>query len=94
MKHYLILLALVPSLILAGGDPHHDPEPQPDPEPITIVKKPIVNEYTTINQYSDNSSAVLAMAHRSCKDCGLFSGSISISNISKVGVGIGYTWSY
>jgi len=45
-----------------------------------------------------NSEAISgAIAHRACKDCGLFSASISLGNINnsiKTGIGIGYTWSY
>jgi len=44
----------------------------------------------SINGYIAISAA---MARRRCKDCGLFSASIS-SNFNSLGFGVGYTWGY
>jgi len=47
--------------------------------------------------YGDSSAVSAALAHRECRDCGLFSASISAGNVNndtQIGIGIGYTWSY
>jgi len=43
----------------------------------------------------DNEVAFsFAMAHRDCRDCGMFSASISAVRLDTVAIGAGYTWSY